>query len=375
MTMLSRRIDRLEPSPIRDILHVIDQPGMISFAGGLPSADSFPEIGTGRVSKSTLQYGPSEGDAELRSAIAQELCERGLPTQADRVLVLSGSQQGIDLVGKLLVDEGTSVAVESPTYLAALQVFSLFGARYLPFSINALDAVDECATFLYAIPTFQNPTGHCYDSAQRNRLAEYCESNNTLLFEDDPYRELAYEPCDRTPVCAKITRGSWIYQSSFSKTLAPALRLGYMTCSEDLYPHLVQLKQAADLHTNRIGQAIALGFMDPAKRHARTQEIIKHYRQKRDYFNDALNRYFGNIAGWQIPAGGLFFWLTLNEQYTTDTRSLLPEAIKQKIAFMPGETFFPGTNDGIGTLRLNFSLATPDQVETGLARLAALIKG
>lgn len=376
MTKFAKRIDRLTPSPIRDILHVIDQPNMISFAGGLPADDCLPHIDEVSIDPSQLQYGASEGDGALRQKIASELAGRGLQVDADNVLVLSGSQQGIDLVAKLLVEPGATVAVESPTYLAALQVFSLFGANYVDFTPQQPQALLNGADtrLVYTIPSFQNPTGHCYSSEQRQALLDACAQTDAVLFEDDPYGELAFDECDTKPLCAMIKSGSWVYQSSFSKTLAPGIRLGYLTASSDLMPKLIQLKQAADLHSNRVGQQIALALLNAPDRQSRMQNLIAHYRGKRDTFNRVLEAHFGDIADWSLPAGGLFFWLTLRSDVALDTRALLPLAIEQGVAFMPGESFYADGQAGRNTFRLNFSQASVDEAERGLAILAGLFK-
>lgn len=371
----SRRAARLEASPIREILSVIDRPGMISFAGGLPAPETFPAMNLANVPAKWLQYGPSEGDPELRQCIAEHVNQLGLKCTPEQVLVLSGSQQGIDLVGKLFIDQDTPVAVESPTYLAALQVFRYFGAAF-----TRLDAKTPGAgfasgprpAFAYAIPTFQNPTGHCYSSEERVTLAQACDAFDVPLFEDDPYRDLAYDPCDRTPVCASLKRTSWVYQGSFSKSLAPGLRLGYLVASPDLMTPLVRLKQAADLHSNRISQWYVLGQLQDPARPQRLATLADIYRSKRDHFARELTRHFSDLASWQVPAGGLFFWLELKERI--DTRTLLPQAIQHSVAFMPGEPFCPERPGACGALRLNFSHADAEQASRGLATLARLFE-
>jgi len=372
---LSERVDRLQPSAIREILAVIDRPGMISFAGGLPSAESFPDLSGLPLPREVLQYGASEGEPALRERIAAEVNAIGLRCTAEQVLVLSGSQQGIDLVAKLFIDPGTMVAVEEPTYLAALQVFRFFGARFAPLrprqALAGLDA-DAPPALAYAIPSFQNPTGHCYDAAERDALARACDTLGVPLFEDDPYRDLAYDACERTPVCARLERAPWIYQGSFSKTLAPGLRLGYLVASPELMPLLVRLKQAADLHSNRVSQHVVLAQLRSPDRAERMRRVVDAYRRKRDFFAAALQRHFGDLARWQTPPGGLFFWLDLLAPI--DTRALLPEAIERGVAFMPGELFFAGEVPAHGTLRLNFSHADEDGIERGLAVLAELVR-
>ncbi|WP_374480569.1 PLP-dependent aminotransferase family protein [Zoogloea sp.] len=372
-TSLSARVHDLHPSPIREILAVVGRPGMISFAGGLPAAETFPELGLAAPAEA-LQYGPTEGDPQLRARIAEELSRRGLDCGPERILVLSGSQQGIDLVGKLFVDAGTPVAVESPTYLAALQVFRFFGARFVPFTATDVSTAAFRASrpaLAYAIPTFQNPTGYCYSAAERQALATACGEAGVPLFEDDPYRDLVYDACERRPVCASLTDSPWIYQGSFSKSLAPGLRLGFLAASADLFPYLVRLKQAADLHSNRLSQWLVLQQLESPTRAERLAGLADFYRHKRDLFAAALERHFGALASWSVPKGGLFFWLQLKRRI--DTRKLLPLAIEEGIAFMPGEAFYPDAPEATGTLRLNFSHASEDEIDHGLARLAALI--
>ena len=372
---LSVRTKDLHASPIREILSVLEKQGMISFAGGLPSASTFPALDNLMMPAGILQYGPTEGDMALRQAIAAELQQSGLGCQPEQILILSGSQQGIDLVAKLFVDAGTSVAVEAPTYLAALQVFRLFGAHFLPFNMQGnanLSWNHDRPALAYAIPTFQNPTGHCYNLAQRQQLAAACDQNQVPLFEDDPYRDLAYEPAVRTPVCALLKSAPWIYQGSFSKTLAPGLRLGFMAASPQLMPYLTRLKQAADLHSNRLSQWLVLQHLRHPEKAVRMNALVNHYRQKRDQFAECLKQYFSDIAAWEIPQGGLFFWLKLNDRI--DTRTLLSIAIEQGIAFMPGEHFYPDSRDGIGTMRLNFSHASEEELCRGLENLSYLIK-
>lgn len=372
----SKRVVNLTASPIREMLSVIHRKGMISFAGGLPSADSFPEFSLENIPRSSLQYGASEGDDFLREQVSTELQELGLNCSKDQVIILSGSQQGLDLVGKLMIDEGTEVMVESPTYLAALQVFRFFGAKFKSFPIADVSNIEignVKPAFLYAIPTFQNPSGHCYSQSERMALAKFCDEHSIPLLEDDPYRDLSFDDSYRQPVSSLLKKADWIYQGSFSKNLAPGLRLGYMAASSELMPYIVRLKQAADLHSNRLSQWLVSQQLLSSNRTQRMEDLIASYREKRNAFNGALERHFGQIATWQKPNGGLFFWLQLKKKI--DTRSLLAKAIEQNLIFMPGEYFYANVNDGIGTMRLNFSLASVDEMEIGLKRLAELIKG
>jgi 2-aminoadipate transaminase len=373
MARLSMRSTDIKPSPVRDMLNVSQRPGMISFAGGLPSPETFAGLDLPPPPRDLLQYGPTEGEPALRERIAADLVALGLDTDADRILVLSGSQQGIDLAAKLVVDPDTTLAVESPAYLAALQVFRFYGARFeiIDRTAPGVGWAGTPPSMAYVIPTFQNPSGHCWTADERAAMAAACRANDVILFEDDPYRDLVYEPCDRTPVCAGMAGGSWIYQGSFSKTVAPGLRLGYLTASPDLFPLLVQLKQAADLHTNRLSQWMVLQYLNDPGRAERMDQVAALYRRKRDAFADALTRHLGNMASWSLPPGGLFFWLTLGDD--VDVEALLKKAVERGVLFTPGSHFL-AEGGASPTIRLNFSLAEPEAAERGLAILAELLR-
>ncbi len=370
------RAERIKASPIREILSVSNRPGMISFAGGLPAADTFPEVDALSFEKGDLQYGPSEGESYLREYVAADLKKAGWQVSADQILILTGSQQGIDLVGKLFIEKGTKVAVASTTYLAALQVFSLYGADYVPFDVDSVnDAIAQTKpAILYANPTFQNPSSEVYTLQQRQSVAYACEENGSLLFEDDPYRELCYEPCERQPICSMTSHGSWVYQSTFSKTVAPGLRIGYLVCSADLYPKLLMLKQASDLHTSRVAQRLVMNILDNEDLAIRLEKLRHKYKAKRDVFDESLHKHFSHLAAWNKPSGGLFFWLTLNSDKNIDTRQLLGAAVESGVTFMPGEPFFADGRTASSCFRLNFSGASTDDYDEGLRRLAVIFE-
>ena len=375
MARLAARVRDLRASPVRAMLEASQRPEVISFAGGLPAPESFADIDLAVPPASLLQYGPTEGEPALRRRIAEELGALGLDCPAERVLVLSGSQQGIDLAAKLFVEPGTVVATQSPAYLAALQVFRFFGARFAP-----IDPADPAAgwdaagppALAYVTPTFQNPTGVCLTLAEREALAAACDETGVTLFEDDPYRDLAYDPCERRPVASLVHRASWIYQGSFSKTVAPGLRLGFLAASADLFPHLMLAKQAADLHASRLSQWLVLRHLEDPGRPARMQRLVAAYRAKRDLFAAAMARHLTGLAEWETPPGGLFFWVRLARG--VDTAALLERAIARNVLFAPGEHFLAAPGDEAPAMRLNFSHADAEAAERGLSVLAELLR-
>ncbi len=373
MPVLSDRVLDLKGSPVRAMLETAQRPEVTSFAGGLPSPDSFAELDLPAPPVDLLQYGPSEGEPELRRRLAEELAGIGVDCPAERLVVLSGSQQGIDLAAKLHIDPGAPVAVESPSYLAALQVFRFFGAE-----LKVMDRSDPDAGWTqrprlaYVTPTFQNPSGHCWTAEERQALADVCDLAGVTLFGDDPYRDLAYDPCERRPIAARLKRASWIYQGSFSKTLAPGIRLGFLACSEDLYTHLLNLKQAADLHSCRISQWYGLRSLEDPGREARLGRLVDGYRRRRDAFAAAMDRHLSGLAEWEVPAGGLFFWARLTSG--ADSAELLERARQENVLFTPGEHFLVGRGGPSPYLRLNFSHADEAAADRGLGILGRLLR-
>ena len=378
--MFAQRIQYLTSSIIREILAAAQKPGVISFAGGLPAAASFPEVDWSTLPESFKQYGMSEGEPELREAIAAEARAKGLKCEASQVLVLSGSQQGLDLVAKLFVDPDSSILVESPTYLAALQTFHLFQAQCQGVSLtdDGLDLAvmerqirDHQPRMAYLIPSFQNPSGTCYSVKARQDVAAMLDQYGLPLIEDEPYCELDYDGVPKPPISSLLQRAAWVFQGSFSKILMPGLRIGYLIAHPSLMPYLVRLKQAADLHTNRPGQWLALEYMRSADKQQRLARLQAFYRERRDAFAAALQSEFADLADWQVPSGGLFFWLKLKKP--RDTRPLLQPALAAGVAFMPGEAFFAEAEPPVGYLRLNFSHTEPELMVEGLRRLRKVL--
>lgn len=388
------RTARMSSSAIRELLKVTEQPDFISFAGGLPAPEVFPvkEVAAAarRVLRDSgpqaLQYGATEGYRPLRELVAERMTRVGVPATVENVLITTGSQQALDLLGKILVNPGDRVLVESPTYLAALQAWSVYGAEYLeaPADDDGLrtddleDLLRSRPKFLYCLPNFQNPAGVTLAANRREALARLAMRYGVPIVEDDPYRELRFEGDDLPRVIEHDARlrgddlysGSVVYLSTFSKTLAPGLRIGWVVAAPELIHKLTQAKQGSDLHTATFNQMLAYeldrtGFLE---RHRAV--IVREYRARRDAMLEALADSFPEGTTWTHPQGGMFLWVRLPE--SMDTSELLPDAVARQVAFVPGAPFHP-SGSGHNTMRLNFSNSSPDTIRTGIARLGSLL--
>ncbi|KQV46030.1 MULTISPECIES: PLP-dependent aminotransferase family protein [unclassified Duganella] len=381
----SERAKGMQASFIREILKVTQQPEITSFAGGLPSPATFPvEIMKAAYDKvlSTngkvaLQYGPTDGYMPLRQWIADSLSQNGAKISPEQVLMVSGSQQALDLIGKVLIDEGSKVLVETPSYLGALQAFSVYRPEFHSVPSDeqglipsSLDAIADGARLLYALPNFQNPTGRSLSVARRQELVETCARLNLPLIEDDPYGALSYTGQPSPKMIAMNPEGV-IYMGSFSKVLTPGIRLGYVVAPLPMVRRLELAKQAADLHTAQLTQMVVHevvkdGFLD---KHIPT--IRELYGNQCKAMLDAMDQHFPKEATWTKPDGGMFIWVELPKHI--NAMELLDEAIKNKIAFVPGAPFYanePATN----TLRLSFVTVPPERIHAGIEVLGKLIK-
>jgi 2-aminoadipate transaminase len=380
---LARRAARLEPSTIREILKVTERPGIISLAGGLPSADGFPvqamAEASARVLRDTpreaLQYAASEGYGPLREWVAAELASQGLQADAAQVLITTGSQQGLDLVGKVLIDPGSRVAVESPTYLGALQAFNPYEAEFVPVAGDdegprpeGLDAA-RGARFLYLLPNFQNPSGRCLTAARRQALAARALAIGLPVVEDNPYGDLWFDQLPPPPLSATMGEHS-VYLGSFSKVLAPGLRLGYVVAPPALYPKLLQAKQAADLHSPGFNQRVVHEVIKNGFLREHVPTIRARYKAQRDAMRAALERHLPPGCRWNVPAGGMFFWVELPDGL--DATALLPRAVDAGVAYVPGAAFFAG-DARANTLRLSFVTVSPARIEQGVAALGRVL--
>ena len=377
---LARRAARMNPSVIREILKVTERPGIISLAGGLPSPDSFPveamREATARVLRDNpseaLQYAASEGFAPLREWVAAQMAEQGLQVDPTQVLITTGSQQGLDLVGKVLVDPGSTVAVEAPTYLGALQAF----APYEP-GIVTVDCDDDGplpaglsaaagARFLYVLPNFQNPSGRCIGETRRAALVDAARAARLPLVEDNPYGDLWFDAAPPPPLAARWAEGT-VYLGSFSKVLAPGLRLGYVIAPKALCPKLLQAKQAADLHTPGFNQRVVHEVIRDGFLRSHVPTIRARYKAQRDAMRAALEAHMPAGCHWTVPSGGMFFWVELPAG--VDAAALLPRAVELGMAYVPGAAFF-ASDPKPNTLRLSFVTVAPAQIERGVMLLA-----
>ena len=381
---MARRAERLNPSTIREILKLTERPGIVSLAGGLPAAETFPveamAEATARVLRETpreaLQYAASEGFAPLREWVAAELSAQGLRVDAGRVLITTGSQQGLDLLGKVLIDPGSTVAVESPTYLGALQAFAPFEPEFATLEGDDEGPLPEAfervrgARFAYLLPNFQNPSGRCLPAARRLALVERAREAGVPIVEDNPYGDLWYDAPPPPPLAASAGDDA-VYLGSFSKVLAPGLRLGYVVAPAALFPKLLQAKQAADLHTPGFNQRVVHAVVQDGFLTRHVPTIRARYRVQRDAMRAALEQHLPAGCRFSTPAGGMFFWVELPARL--DATALLPRAVEAGVAYVPGAPFFAAAPRA-NTLRLSFVTVSPDRIEAGVAALGAVLR-
>jgi len=380
----SERAQQLQSSFIREILKITQRPEIISFAGGLPSPATFPVermkeaydrvlTETGKVA---LQYGPTDGYGPLKEWIAHSLSTEGTKILPEQILMVSGSQQALDLIGKVLIDEGSRVLVETPSYLGALQAFSVYRPEFGSVATDdhglvpaSIEAVAKGARLLYSLPNFQNPTGRSLSIERRRELVETCARLGLPLIEDDPYGALSYKGEPMPKMVAMHPEGV-IYMGSFSKVLTPGIRLGYVCAPLPLVRRLELAKQAADLHTAQLTQMVVYdvvkdGFLD---QHIPTIRTL--YGNQCQAMLDAMDQHFPKEVTWTRPEGGMFIWVTLPKHI--DAMKLLDQAIAARVAFVPGAPFY-ATEPETNTLRLSFVTVPPERIREGIAILGQLI--
>ncbi|OGW35605.1 MAG: hypothetical protein A2010_15005 [Nitrospirae bacterium GWD2_57_9] len=386
--MYAERIKELKSSAIRDILKLTARPGMISLAGGLPAPEMFPldalQTATAQVlsryGSTALQYSITEGLIPLREKILKNLNGNAAHHTIDNVMITQGSQQALELLAKLFIDKGTLVFTENPSYLGALQAFRLFQARIaaIPSDEDGIrtDALREALrrqkpAFLYIMTNFQNPTGVSLSLDRRHELLEIAKEHELLIIEDDPYGELVFEG-EKLPSLYSLGRGeNVVYLSTFSKTIAPGLRVAFAAASSEIIGKLTMAKQGTDLQTNTLGQYIVNEYLESGRHQEHIDLIRRTYGARRDCMLAALKKHLPGSTTWNRPRGGMFLWLAFPPG--TDSKDLLLRCIEHNVAFVPGQEFFPD-GSGAHTARLNFSNASLENIEEGIRRIGAVLR-
>ena len=384
----ARRMSVMQPSSIREILKVTERPEIISFAGGLPAPELFPvaevrlaaERALSELGPRALQYGTTEGLRPLREKIAFLMGKREVACSAEDVLITTGSQQSLDLLGKIFLDKGDVILTENPTYLAAIQAFQCFEARFVPVPTDEdgllPEAADELAAqhrpkFLYTIPNFQNPTGRTLSAERRRALYEIARKRDFLILEDDPYGRLRYRGTALPPIKALDKDGAVVSLSTFSKIIAPGIRTGWAVGPKAVLEKMVIAKQAADLHTSSLDQIVIDRYLADNDNEAHVERIRAAYGERCRIMEEELEARMPAGYRWTHPDGGMFLWVTGPEGL--DTNELLRKALDLKVAFVPGRDFFPDASGG-NCMRLNFSNSKPETIREGVRRLAELCK-
>jgi 2-aminoadipate transaminase len=386
--VLAQRAEGMKSSVIRELLKVTLRPDIISFAGGLPAPELFPlrefkeacNYVLTHQGQSALQYGPTEGYPPLKEFLADKMQRYGVPAEPSNILLTNGSQQALDLIGKLFIDPGTVLLSGSPTYVGAIQAWNGYQARFVTVPLDdeglQVDLIEdvlkrEPVRFIYVLPNFHNPAGTTLPLERRIRLAEVAARHGVFVVEDDPYGELRFEGEDITPLVV-LHKENTIYLSTFSKTLAPGVRLGWIVAPEQVTSKLVQAKQGADLHTGTYVQMIVNDICQRGFLKTHVRRLRRVYRERRDLMLTAMEEHFPEGASWTRPRGGLFLWARLPDGI--DAAEFLKTAVEEeKVAFVPGSAFYP-TGGGGNAMRLNFSNAQPDRIREGIFRLGRAMK-
>ena len=378
---LAKRTQRMRPSAIREILKLTDAGSILSLAGGLPASDLFPIDDVAAATQRALatngaralQYGPSNGLVELREWAAGK--RKG--AKAEQVVITSGSQQGLDLIAKVLLDPGDRVAISAPSYMGALRAFDPYEPEYLPVDMDeegilpeALEEVlAQSVKFLYIVPDFDNPSGRRATLARREAILEVCDRHDTLIVEDAPYRELRFDDVIYPPLF-ELAPDRVVHLGTLSKTLAPGLRMAWLLLPEALVDIVEQAKQAMDLHTSTFGQAVSYELVKDGALETRFPALRAHYRTQRDLLVGQLRDNLGDVLTFDVPPGGMFLWATLPDGM--DGTALLRDAVEEGVAFVPGESFYPREGKP-NTIRLSFSLLDEAGFREASARLARAV--
>lgn len=385
---LARRTQHMKGSAIRELLKFTQQPDVISFGGGMPAPELFPvrEIEEAcnyllrEVPKQALQYSTTEGYPPLRDYLADSMAKYGIQHSPDNILITTGSQQALDLIGKIFIDSGSYVVTGRPTYLGAIQAWRAYEAEFvtIPLDDNGMqvelleDAIKKTPVrFIYILPNFHNPAGTTLPEDRRHLLVEIARKYDLLIVEDDPYGALRYTGEDIIPIAALAPERT-IYLATFSKTLTPGLRIGWSVAPAEITHRLVQAKQGADLHSSTFDQMIANDVAQRGILKAHVRKLRQVYKERRDVMLDALAEFWPEGSSWTQPQGGLFLWARTPE--SIDTLKFFPRALENKVAYVPGINFYPYADGGHNAMRLNFSNAQPEQIVEGIRRLGVALK-
>jgi 2-aminoadipate transaminase len=387
---LAARARRMQSSVIRELLKLTSQPDIISFAGGLPAPDFFPirEVEEAchyvlqNHGPAALQYSPTEGFLPLREWLAETMSKYGIWVEADNIMLVNGSQQALDLIGKLFVDPDTCIVCSRPTYLGAIQAWDSYEADYCTVPMDQdgmitdglpemLDKNQHRPRFLYVLPNFHNPAGTTLSLERRDHLVDIARRYDLVIIEDDPYGELRFEGHDLTPLF-RLAPERTIYLSTFSKTLAPGFRLAWIVAPKPIISRLVQAKQGADLNTGAFIQMVANDICQRGILRQHVRRLRSVYRSRRDAMLDALHEHMPSSVSWTVPQGGLFLWVRTSDQI--DTREFMKKSIAAKVAYVPGFAFYPGGQGGEHSMRMNFSYSNEETINEGIYRLGLAMK-
>jgi 2-aminoadipate transaminase len=382
------RAAKMSSSIIRELLKLTDKPDIISFAGGLPAAELFPirefreacEYVLTTNGGKALQYGASEGYTPLREFLSEKMKKYGVPAEVENVVITNGSQQALDLVGRIFLDKGDVVVTERPTYLGALQAWQAYEPQFAPvpldddgMCVDQLEGILKThqgkVKFIYVLPNFHNPAGTTLPLDRRVELVRLAAKYGVPIVEDDPYGELRFEGEGITPI-ETLHKENVIYLSTFSKTLAPGIRIGWVSAPAKIVSKLVQAKQGADLHTGVFVQMVAFDICHRGLLRNHVKLVREEYRERRDAMLQAMEEHFPAGVTWTRPQGGLFLWARLPEEI--NTTEFMKVALEEKVAFVPGASFYPDEPD-LNTMRLNFSYCRPDVIREGIQRLGRAI--
>jgi len=384
----SNGIKKIEKSAIAEILRVISQPGMISLAGGLPAPETFPKeiiksLASHVIEKydsTAFQYGPTEGLKPLRESLVGFLTERSVSASYENIGIVSGSQQFLDLIARAFINPGDYIAVESPTYIGAVDAFLPYQPKFLEIETDNDGIIpsdlekklkQKNVKFLYLIPTFQNPTGKSMSNERREKIASIIKKYNLLTIEDDPYGNLRYRGNSLKPL-QSFSPNNTVYLSTFSKILSPGLRIGFYVAPKEVFHLINAAKQTSDLHTNSFSQLIAAEYIIGGDFKNHLPNIVKIYGKRQNAMFTALDKFFPKNFIWTKPDGGMFLWVEGPSDF--DSLKTYWKAVENKVAYVPGQYFFVKKGKGRNTFRLNFTNVSEEKIFEGVERLAQVIK-